>query len=91
MQLKSFRGLVQREFCIIVLTQSCGFHLSFWISLLSVEIITSLFQSMTVQSQATNPNLAILADRKEWRIKTIGLGQECKSSCCEWGKKKVLY
>jgi len=63
---------------------------SFWISLLSVEIITSLFQSMTVQSQATNPNLAILADRKEWRIKTIGLGQECKSSCCEWEKKGTV-
>lgn len=86
MQLKSFRGLLQYQFCIIVL--SLASSTSFWISLLSVEIITSLFQSMTVQSQATNPNLAILADRKEWRIKTIGLGQECKSSCCEWKKTK---
>lgn len=30
--------------------------------------------------QATKPSLVILADRKEWMMKTIGLGQEWRSS-----------
>ena len=37
-------------------------------------------------AQATNPSLVILADRKEWRMKTIGLGQEWRSSC--WNLKR---
>lgn len=35
--------------------------------------------------QATKPSLVILADRKEWMMKTIGLGHEWRSSC--WNVK----
>lgn len=37
-------------------------------------------RSLTVLDQATRPRREILADRKEWRMKTIGFGHEWRSS-----------
>lgn len=37
-------------------------------------------------AQATKPSLVIFADRKEWMMNTIGLGQEWRSSC--WNLKR---
>lgn len=40
---------------------------------------------------ATKPSLVIFADRKEWMMKTIGFGQEWRSSCWKYRKKKSTW
>ena len=47
----------------------------------------SLCRGEAPHGQASRPRRAILADRKECRMKTMGLGQECRSSC--FGREKT--
>lgn len=37
---------------------------------------------------ANRPSRLTLAERKEWMMNTMVLGQECRSSCCKGGRGK---